>query len=160
MSISALLFHDVSPDLEGKPPSNTLSPDRFQQLMRRLAKAGYTGISARDWWNAHHGGPALPRKPVVITFDDGYSSITDHALPVLRSLGFRATVFIVTSCIGGNNEWDCAWGKVPLMDADQIRYWDGFGMEFGSHSAKHRDLTQMEPSELERDIRMSACWSF
>jgi peptidoglycan/xylan/chitin deacetylase (PgdA/CDA1 family) len=123
--------------------------------MRRLAKAGYTGVSARDWWNAHHGGPALPRKSVVITFDDGYSSITDYALPLLKSLGFRATVFIVTSCIGGNNEWDRAWRQVPLMDADQIRYWAGFGMEFGSHSAKHRDLTQMTPPELERDISLS-----
>src|SRR5208282_3401198 len=100
MNTSALLFHNVSPTLEGTPPSNTLSPDRFRQLMRRLAKAGYTGVSARDWWNAHHGGPALPQKPVVITFDDGYSNIADHALPVLRSLGFRATVFIVSSCIG------------------------------------------------------------
>jgi peptidoglycan/xylan/chitin deacetylase (PgdA/CDA1 family) len=155
MNTSALLFHDVSPDSEGKFPGNTLSPDRFQQLMRRLAKAGYTGVSARDWWNAHHGGPALPTKPVVITFDDGYSSITDHALPLLRSLGFRATVFIVTSCIGGTNEWDRLWGKVRLMDADQIRYWAGFGMEFGSHSAKHRDLTKMNPPELERDISSS-----
>jgi peptidoglycan/xylan/chitin deacetylase (PgdA/CDA1 family) len=149
------MFHDVSPSLEGKPPGNTLSPDRFQQLMRLLAKAGYTGISALDWWNAHHGGPALPRKPVVITFDDGYSSITDYALPVLKDLGFRATVFIVTSCIGGSNEWDSEWGKVPLMDADQIRYWADFGMEFGSHSAKHRDLTKMETSELECDISSS-----
>ncbi len=155
MDASVLLFHDVSPDLEGKFPGNTLSPDRFQQLMRRLAKAGYTGVSARDWWDAHHGGPALPRKPVVITFDDGYSSITDHALPVLRSLGFRATVFIVTNRIGGINEWDSEWRKLPLMDADQIRYWAALGIEFGSHSARHRDLTQMTPHELEQDISLS-----
>ncbi len=155
MNISVLLFHDVSPNHEGKFPGNTLSPDRFQRLIQGLAKAGYTGVSARDWWNAHHGGPALPRKPVVITFDDGYSAITEHALPLLRSLGFRATVFIVTNCIGGSNEWDSRWGKVPLMDADQIRYWAHFGMEFGSHSAKHRDLTKMTSLELERDISSS-----
>lgn len=155
MNTSVLLFHDVSPDTKGKFPGNTLSPDRFLQLMRLLANAGYTGVSARDWWNAHHGGPALPPKPVVITFDDGYLDITEHALPVLKSLGFRATVFIVTSCIGGNNDWDSQWGTVPLMDADQIRYWAGLGMEFGCHSAKHRDLTQMTPLELERDISSS-----
>jgi len=156
MKVPALLFHNVSPDPRGSAPGITISPDQFRELIAWLARSGYTGISARDWLNAQNGKAVLPRKPVVVTFDDGYASIAEYALPVLRSHGFHATVFVVTGLIGRTNEWDTPrWRTLKLMDADELRFWATCGVEFGSHSVKHHDLTKLTLSELTHDIPSS-----
>ena len=156
MKVPVLLFHDVSEDVLGKAPNITISPKRFRDLISRIAASGYTAISARDWLNAQNGRRALPKKPVVITFDDAYASIAEHALPVLKSYGFSATVFVVTGLIGRTNEWDAPpWRSLPLMNAGQLRFWAASGIDFGSHSSKHHDLTKLSDSELAHDISSS-----
>ena len=56
--------------------------------MRALRRAGYHAITLRQAFDAwQHGGP-LPRKPVVVSFDDGYLSQYRYARPVLRRLGW------------------------------------------------------------------------
>lgn len=124
--------------------------------MAWLAAAGYTGVSARDWWTAKNAGGVFPPKPVIITFDDGYESITQYALPVVKYYGFSATVFVVTSLIGHTNEWDRPkWRSLSLMDAEQVRSWSADGIEIGSHSSQHQDLTKMTTSELKREMSFS-----
>lgn len=156
MKVPALLFHDVSQDVVGKVPYITLSPERFRGIISWLAASGYTGISARDWLNALNGTRVLPKKTVVITFDDAYASIAEHALPVLKSYGFSATVFVVTGLVGRTNEWDTPkWRSLALMDAEQLRFWAASGVEFGSHSCQHHDLTKLTDVELAHDISSS-----
>ena len=154
--VPVLLFHDVSPDLTGKPPGLTVSPKRFRALIEWLAAHGYTGISARDWLQAREGRGEIPPKPVVITFDDGYASIAEHAFPVLRDYAFGATVFVVTRLIGHTNAWDVPkWRSLPLMDANQLRFWAAAGVELGSHSCTHPDLTKLTACELEEEVASS-----
>ena len=154
--IPALLFHDVSAESAGKAPGITVSPEQFRELIGWLGARGYTGITAREWLQALNGTGKLPAKPIVITFDDAYANIAEHALPVLQSQGFRATVFVVTSLIGRTNEWDTPkFRSLPLMDARQIRAWAASGMEFGSHSCTHPDLTSLNEAELQREITLS-----
>jgi peptidoglycan/xylan/chitin deacetylase (PgdA/CDA1 family) len=156
MRVPVLLFHDVSTETAGKYPGITISPARFRELMARLATRGYSGISARDWLYARDTGQGLPNKPVLITFDDAYRSIAEHALPILAAYGFRATVFVVTDLIGRSNEWDRPrWRGLPLMDLQQIRAWSTRGMEFGSHGTRHHDLTALAAEELLHEIQSS-----
>jgi peptidoglycan/xylan/chitin deacetylase (PgdA/CDA1 family) len=125
--------------------------------MRWLARHGYTPISVADWLAWLRDGKPLPERPVLLTFDDGYADITEHALPLLRTLGFTATVFVVTSQVGGTNWWDRAAGIAPqaLMSAEEIRYWAAHGIEFGSHSRTHADLRTLAGPELEAELRGS-----
>jgi peptidoglycan/xylan/chitin deacetylase (PgdA/CDA1 family) len=58
-------------------------------------------------------GAALPRNPVMITFDDGYRSCRDIALPILRELGVPATFFIATGFPGvGKLYW---WEQIAAV---------------------------------------------
>ena len=121
--------------------------------MRWLARWGYVGIRPSDWlrWLRERTGP--PEKAVLITFDDGYADLTEHALPVLRRHGFGAVVFVVTGQVGGASAWDEAQGSAPhrLMTADKWRL--GYtGNQFGSHSRTHVDLTTLTPNELSDEI--------
>jgi peptidoglycan/xylan/chitin deacetylase (PgdA/CDA1 family) len=53
-------------------------------------------ISLDDWRAALNGGPRLPKRPVLITFDDGYRSVLTKAAPILAAYDLPATVFVCT----------------------------------------------------------------
>ena len=152
--LPVLLYHHVGPRQPGTVPDLTVSPEKFEQHVRWLAKRGYQGIRPADWHNWRRSGKGLPAKPVLITFDDAYADLAEYALPVLRRYGFGAAVYVVTGQLGGTNTWDEARGRATLhlMTAEQIRTWASQGIEFGAHSRTHTDLTKLCPSEMSEEI--------
>jgi peptidoglycan/xylan/chitin deacetylase (PgdA/CDA1 family) len=158
MRLPVLLYHRVAVRSSSEYPSLTVSAKKFERQVRWLAKQGYVGIRASDWLAWCHEGKALPEKPVLFTFDDAYADLTEYALPVLQRYGFSAVVFVVTGKLGGTNDWDRGkWAAdLPLMTADQVRYWANQGIEFGAHTRTHRDLTILTDAELADEIAGSA----
>lgn len=77
------------------------SREQFDWQLRYL-KEHYDVITFRDVIAAMDGGPKLPRHPVIITFDDGFSDNYEHAFPLLRDHGIPATFFISTDYIGSD----------------------------------------------------------
>ncbi len=96
---------------------------------------------AWDGWK--HGGP-LPRKPVVISFDDGYLSHYTHAKPVLRKLGWPGVLFLEIKSIGPGG-----------LTEHQIRSLMHAGWEIDSHTLTHPDLTTLDDAALRRELRDS-----
>ncbi len=158
MRLPVLLYHHVGPPRPGTYPTLTVSPERFERHVRWLARRGYHGIRPTDWLRWRREGRALPDKPVLLTFDDGYADLVEYALPVLRRYGFGAAVYIVTGQLGGTNAWDEAQGSGThrLMTAEQIRYWAMQGIEFGAHSRTHTDLTTLSAKDLADEVQGSA----
>ena len=156
--LPVLLYHHVGPERPGTMRGLTVSPERFERHVRWLAKRGYKGICPSDWLRWRQEGKWLPEKPVLITFDDGYEDLVEHALPVLRRYGFGGAVYVATKQLGGTNAWDEArgWGTMRLMTADQIRFWATQGIEFGAHSRTHADLTSLGVEELTQEVAGSA----
>jgi glycosyltransferase involved in cell wall biosynthesis/peptidoglycan/xylan/chitin deacetylase (PgdA/CDA1 family) len=154
MRLPVLLYHHVGPLCPGTVAGLTVSPERFEGHVRWLARRGYTGICPADWLRWRREGKGLPDKPVLLTFDDGYADLVEYALPVLRRYGFGAAVYIVTGQLGGTNAWDEARGSGThnLMTGDQIRYWATQGIEFGSHSRTHAELTTLSANELAEEV--------
>ena len=151
-STAVLLYHQVSARAANTHSWLTVDPAAFERQISTLARHGYSGISARQWICRSDG--RAPRKPVVITFDDGYAALHAHALPMLVKYGFTATVFVVTDLVGGFDEWLRKEGTSPqpLMTAEQIRYWAKQGIEFGAHSRTHADLTTLTGAALDDEV--------
>ncbi len=149
-----LMYHHVGPSHPGTFRELTVSPKQFEGQIRWLARWGYTGIKPSDWLRWRREGTGLPRKPILITFDDAYAETAEYALPILRRYGFGAAVFVVTERIGGTNTWDEAegCGTLQLMTAEQIRYWAAEGIEFGAHGRTHADLTQLPADKCAAEI--------
>ncbi|HET6560456.1 MAG TPA: polysaccharide deacetylase family protein [Marmoricola sp.] len=105
-------------------------------------------------------GGAGRRKEVVLTFDDGFASVYEHALPVLVRLGLPATVFLVGKTLTGR-EFDVDWVDRPpshrlrTLDMAQIREMQAAGVTFESHSYAHADLTRMSFHDCVDDLRNS-----
>jgi peptidoglycan/xylan/chitin deacetylase (PgdA/CDA1 family) len=97
---------------------------------------------------------------VAITFDDGFQSFADTALPRLADHGLPSTLFVVSDVVGKTNAWngtaDAGIPVLPLMDWDAIGRARERGAEIGGHTRRHRDLTLVTDAEIVDEIAGSA----
>lgn len=95
------------------------------------------------------------RKKVVITFDDGCKDFIDNALPILLEYKAPATVFLVTQLLGKIASWGKSGNNVQLMTKDEVRSIKSKGINLGSHSATHENMTLLDHQELQRQLKDS-----
>ena len=153
--LPVLIYHRVGPaDPDPRSRWLTVPTEKFARQVQRLRRRGYHAIRPAEWLAFRERGQPLPPKPILITFDDGYAEVAEHALPILAEHGLGATIFVVTGQIGGTNAWDESTGFPlrRLMSADDIRRWAARGFEFGGHSHRHRDLTALSAAELDDEL--------
>jgi peptidoglycan/xylan/chitin deacetylase (PgdA/CDA1 family) len=143
-----LMYHGVADEAED-PNHLCVAPSRFAEQLAWLKRRGLRGVSIGTLVDAMRAG--RPRGLVGITFDDGYVSVLEAALPELRRHGFTATMFIVSGRLGGSNEWD-EGPRWPLMSAGQVRELAAAGMEIGSHSTTHVRLAGLDARQLEAQV--------
>ena len=157
MSIPILMYHQV----DEMPPAGaplrgmTVSPQRFAQHMRLLKTWGFQGLSMRNLEPYLNG--RLRGRVVGITFDDGYANTHANALPILQAWGHTATCYAVSHHMGGHNHWDASTGVATkaLMDIQAWREWVGSGMDVGSHTCDHIDLSQSDEATVRQQIQRS-----
>jgi len=150
--IPILLYHKIGRPARGsRRPGQCVSTRLFRRHLAYLARYGYECISLLDVVRADR---ARPPRPVVITFDDGYRCLYEHALPALAELGWTATVFLVADGLGGTNAWEQAAGDVeePLLGLAEIQEMRAAGLEFGSHTRSHPRLTELSEAEARAEI--------
>lgn len=152
-----LMYHCIGPLRERFDPWLTISPQMFERHLRWLARHGFTTIHVSEWIAYQREGKTLPDRPVLLTFDDAYQDTAEFGLPLLKKYGFTGTVFVVTDQIGGTNAWDLHLGlcEMPLMNADQIRYWAQSGIEFGAHTRTHADLRTSTAEQIVEEMKGS-----
>jgi peptidoglycan/xylan/chitin deacetylase (PgdA/CDA1 family) len=143
-----LMYHGVADEAED-PNHLCVAPSRFAEQLAWLKRRGLRGVSIGALVDAMRAG--RPRGLVGITFDDGYVSVLEAALPELRRHGFTATMFIVSGRLSGSNEWD-EGPRWPLMSAGQVREVAAAGMEIGSHSTTHVRLAGLDARQLEAQV--------
>jgi peptidoglycan/xylan/chitin deacetylase (PgdA/CDA1 family) len=109
--------------------------------MTWLEQNGYEAVTLSDVWRNWHDGAALPRQPVVVTFDDGHRSIRTEALPLLERRGWPAVLNLKV----GNLE------PGSFTDSD-VRALIAAGWELGAHTITHPDLRGLGGEALEREV--------
>ena len=114
------MFHDVVPDGEACNDW-TVTVSQLRENLQWLSDHGYTTVLPSEL----AGGDPLPKRAVLITFDDGYASNYLLALPVLKEFNAKAVVSVVTRYIGTPDflTWDMCRG---LVDSGLV--------EIGSHT--------------------------
>ena len=124
----------------GVPP--TLFADHLAMLSRR----GFHFITPGQVAAFIDSGVPLPRRPVLLTFDDGYADLVAVARDVLRPRNIEALAFVVTGSGSGTNEWDQAYGAktVRLLSAGDRATLASLGVEIGSHSQSHAEMPLLD----------------
>ncbi len=157
MKLTVLMYHKID---ELRPtvryPGNYVTPTQFERQMDALVMWGYRTIRFDRWLDYRDGrDTSLPDKPLIVTFDDGYTCFDRNAWPVLKERGMGATVFLVAGQIGGTNAWDREEIQETLLDASRIRTLQGEGVHFGSHSYNHQALARIPPERALDELTRS-----
>lgn len=146
--VPILMYHYIrAVDQASDPLGYELSvePGLFEQQIAWLDAQGYTSIRMDTLAGCLRGAATCPPQAVALTFDDGYEDAFTNALPALRRYGYTATFYIISGLVGqpGYMTWD---QLATLRDA---------GMEIGTHTIDHLDLTTLDAYEAERQIVQS-----
>lgn len=131
-----ILYHHVAEDT---PASTSISPADFDAHLRYLRDNDFNVIALDRMIDSLRSGQSLPEKSVVITFDDGYSSIFDEAFPMLQAYGYPFTLFLSTEPIDD--------GLSNYMTWDQIREMSGAGVIIANHMVDHPYMLEARDNE-------------
>ena len=133
-------------------------PGEFARQLDSLAGRGCSFVSPAQVAAFLDADAPLPRRPVLLTFDDGYASLLATARDLLQPRGIPALVFAVSAMKSGTNEWDQAFGAgtLKLLAPDQLRELADLGVEIGSHSRSHREMPLLDGPEQEAEAAGSA----
>ncbi len=148
-----LLYHSI--DDSGSLPA--VSPQCFHSQMKYLKDQEYETITLSEYCQMIRSHKSLPSRSVVITFDDGFENNYSVAYPVLKDMGFRATIFLATDYMGKTCYWERTNDipRLPMMSWDQIGEMSWGGIEFGSHGASHSSLTGIPLEEAKTELVIS-----
>ncbi|MDA0185068.1 polysaccharide deacetylase family protein [Solirubrobacter phytolaccae] len=117
-------------------------PSVFAKQMAALEDAGYTAITGDQLVEHMLRGAKLPRKPVLLTFDDASAGQYTHALPVLRRHRFTATFFVMTVVLG----------KPGWLTRGQVRALDRAGMTIGAHTWDHKAVPEYTGADWQTQV--------
>jgi peptidoglycan/xylan/chitin deacetylase (PgdA/CDA1 family) len=109
-----------------------VSPKVLDAQLTALEQAGYTPVGGEDYVAHMARGAKLPRKPILLTFDDASAGQYTRAFPILKKHGFKATFFVMTVVLG----------KPGWMTKGQVRALDRAGMTIGAHTYDHKAVPE------------------
>ena len=144
--VPILVYHSIAPAHPGQNTAQRLldvDTATFRRQMNYLAANKFTVVGLDAVIDALQGHGTVPARSVVITFDDGWLSQYEHALPVLQQMHYTATFFIVTSQVGKGTKY---------MDLDELKALQKAGMTLASHTRTHPDLSKMNDAQLRDEI--------
>jgi peptidoglycan/xylan/chitin deacetylase (PgdA/CDA1 family) len=151
--LAILNYHNIATAPFGmQMPRLYVSPPQFDRHLWWLRRIGLAGVTLSEGIRRLRTRTA-PRC-VALTFDDGYADNVVNAAPILAEYGFGATCFVVSERIGSYNTWDAEalGGRKPLMNEAQLKVWFDAGLEVGSHTCTHPDLTTLRRDAVMEEL--------
>jgi peptidoglycan/xylan/chitin deacetylase (PgdA/CDA1 family) len=139
--IKALQFHRITPNFQFCGTWNT--PEQFESFLEFLQNSDINIVL-----------PGQEKNGIILTFDDGEKTLYDYAFPILKKFDVKSLVFLIPKYIGQKNLWDITLtGKrVQHLSWDEILEMKRWGIEFGSHTMTHRNLTKLNKAEIEYEL--------
>ncbi|MBI3619288.1 polysaccharide deacetylase family protein [Candidatus Peregrinibacteria bacterium] len=147
VKIPILMYHRIRA-YKGTGPMSKLtnvSPQTFRAQMHWLADHGYYTVTLDAMVKLLHGDEPGLAKPMVITFDDGYRSQLEEAVPVLRSLHFTAAFYMITSHIP----------HPDFMHKKELQALANEGMQIEAHTVHHDDLRTISKQQQIKELAES-----
>ena len=148
--VPILMYHRIA-SVPGD--RNALPGEKFEEQMRYLEENGFHSITVEELQAHFLHGKRLPKKPVVLTFDDGYEDNFSAALPILKKYRHVGNVFPIANWIGRENKWE-NFGKAPTrtMNESELALWRDEGHYVGSHTMDHPFLSRCGTDRLHDEL--------
>ena len=143
-----LLWHDVSGDSRSRGTSHV---EDLERQLRWLRDNRYAVLPFSEVLRRRSLGTPLPRRAVVLTFDDACASFPRLALPCLQRAGFSATVLVPVSAVRTPAQNGAPQpGHMSLAELETLPG----NVEVGLHSFEHLDYRNLDEAQIASDIRL------
>lgn len=158
--VAVLAYHELSPN--PRTPY-TITPDRLEDDLRWFLDNGWHPLTLEEFREWMAGRRALMADSFLVTFDDGYASLAEYALPVLERLRVPAVAYVITGKLDAGDPGP----GLPKLSPGQVTALARSGMvSFGSHTHNlHREtgppgdrrpaVDASSPAELAADLSVS-----
>ncbi len=158
--IPVLMYHRV-PDAPIATKHRTfVTRENFEKHLRFFSRRGLQSLTFRDYLAFSTGDRPLrefPRKPFILTFDDGYLDNHLNMLPLARKYGYTGVLFLLGDFTADRNFWDSGEDAEAnrIMTTEQKKDFVEQGWEIGAHTLTHPHLTQLSDEEVLHEVRES-----
>lgn len=143
VQLPTLMYHHIQDSPSAKEKNQlalTVETEVFKGQMQYLKEKGYTVLLMNDLISFFDEQKVLPKKSVLLSFDDGYDDFYKNALPILNELGYPATVFVPTGLM--DNPGYLRWEEIGSAPSSAIL--------FANHTWSHKNMqTAKEKVEFE-----------
>ena len=146
--VSVLMYHSIAHN----DVFFTVKPEMFEKQMKYLKDKDYNVIKLSDLISLLESNEELPKKTVVLTFDDGYQDNYNNAFLILKKYNFPATIFLVTGLVNQeiNNSQNI---PLKILNWEQIKEMHQSGLiDFQPHTVNHQELNKQEIIDSKKEI--------
>jgi peptidoglycan/xylan/chitin deacetylase (PgdA/CDA1 family) len=152
-AVPVFLYHSVQDDPPAWLAPFTVTPRTFVEHLDMIADSGLSVIPLRRLVAALHGGPALPPRAAVLTFDDGYADFATTVAPLLRARGLPVTLYVTTGVLTGRglSSGGGPFPSVATLSWSQVRELDRAGVEIGGHTRTHPQLDTLSGTSVREE---------
>lgn len=142
------MYHNVTNDTS-KVNSLTVLNSSLEDQFKYLVTNNYRSFHFKEL----QALTEIPKKSIIITFDDVTENQLIYAIPLLKKYNLKATFFVPFSYIAKTDEWN--EGAEKIMTIAQIKSLDPVYVELGHHSYKHQKYATMTDEEIQNDFDLS-----
>lgn len=155
--IPILMYHKI-PNQEIKSQHKIfVTKANFEKHLKLFKSLGFQTLTFNDIHNFRTGFydfKNFPKKPLILTFDDGYRDNYENASPLLKKYGFKAQLFLLANSAIDHNKWDTN-GSEPaheILSGEERMKWKNSAFEIGSHGFHHQKITEFSQTESLREL--------
>lgn len=149
--IPTLMYHKIKDQVENteEDQSMSVSTANFEAQLKALLEAGYTPINFKQLKDYLEGTSGLPKRPILITTDDGYLCNYTKAYPILKKYNAQATFFVTSLYVGVTNEHEhFTWEQAKEMEASGL-------IDIQSHTHGHTLMNELNKTDVSYEIQKS-----
>lgn len=149
--IPTLMYHKIKDQVENTEDDQSMSVStaNFEAQLKALLEAGYTPINFKQLKDYLEGTSGLPKRPILITADDGYLCNYTKAYPILKKYNAQATFFVTSFYVGVTNEHEhFTWEQAKEMEASGL-------IDIQSHTHGHTLMNALDKTDVSYEIQKS-----
>jgi peptidoglycan/xylan/chitin deacetylase (PgdA/CDA1 family) len=153
-TIPILLYHSVSADPPDWIAHLTVTPQDFARHIGVIVESGRTPMTVSELRDALGGRAALPSRPVVLTFDDGFADFTEVSA-TLATHNMPSTLYVTTGSLRGRGSRspEMALPPAPMLEWSQLAEIEENNVEIGAHTHTHPQLDTLSTPVAVEEIR-------
>ncbi len=160
--IPVLMYHKIPDSPLATKHQIYVTKENFEKHLAYFRKQALTPITFIDYLKFASGERPLrdfPRRPIILTFDDGYTDNYTNLLPLMQQYGYRGVLYLLGDFDLRHNQWDTdadpTEPRSEIMDLPQKQAFVAAGWEIGAHTLTHPKLTTLTLAAAVSEIQRS-----